>query len=72
MLDKPEGPVDNLPFKWFEGALLNYAENLLRHDDDKVAVYSFGKHKAIMSKFINDIFIIILYKKARRFPPSNP
>lgn len=43
VLDKPEGPVDNLPFKWFEGALLNYAENLLRHDDDKVAVYSFGE-----------------------------
>lgn len=43
VIDKPEGPVDNLPFKWFDGALLNYAENLLRHDDEKIAVYSFGE-----------------------------
>ena len=42
VLDKPNGPVDNLPFKWFDGALLNYAENLLRYDDEKIAVYSFG------------------------------
>jgi acetoacetyl-CoA synthetase len=32
-----------LPFKWFEGALLNYAENLLRYDDEKIAIYSYGE-----------------------------
>jgi len=25
--------------QWFEGCRLNYAENLLRHRDDKVAIY---------------------------------
>lgn len=43
VLDKEDGPVDNLPFKWFDGALLNYAENLLKYSDDKVALYSTGE-----------------------------
>ena len=31
--------IDEIP-KWFEGAKLNYAENLLRYpDDNKVAFY---------------------------------
>jgi len=28
---------------WFEGALLNYAENMLRYRDDKPAIVSSGK-----------------------------
>ena len=42
VLEKESGPVDNFPFKWFDGALLNYAENLLKYNDERVAVYSFG------------------------------
>jgi len=28
--------------EWFTGSRLNFAENLLRFDDDKVAIYSTG------------------------------
>ena len=38
--------VDDLPFKWFDAATLNYAENLLllgERDDQHVAVYSYGE-----------------------------
>ena len=48
MLDKDAQTIDNIPFKWFEGALLNYAENLLRFDDDKVALYSSGKPRPLL------------------------
>jgi len=43
VLDKDHETIDNLPFKWFDGTVLNYAENLLRFDDDKVAFYSSGE-----------------------------
>lgn len=43
VLDKDHETIDNLPFKWFDGAMLNYAENLLRFNDDKVAFYSSGE-----------------------------
>lgn len=43
VLDKSDSTIDNLPFKWFEGALLNYAENLLRFNDDNIAFYSTGE-----------------------------
>jgi acetoacetyl-CoA synthetase len=51
VLDKPKSTkIDQLPFKWFNGALLNYAENLLYSNsndqnvnDDKIAVYSYGE-----------------------------
>jgi acetoacetyl-CoA synthetase len=43
VLDKPDVSMDNLPFKWFDGALMNYAENLLRYDDERIAVYSYGE-----------------------------
>lgn len=29
--------------KWFEGATLNFAENLLRHRDDKIAIHFYGE-----------------------------
>jgi len=29
--------------KWFEGATLNFAENLLRHRDDKIAIQFYGE-----------------------------
>jgi len=29
--------------EWFHGALLNYAENLLRYDDDRIAIYATGE-----------------------------
>ncbi len=53
VLEKESGPVDNFPFKWFDGVLLNYAENLLKYNDERVAVYSFGN-----SKFCNYLFFV--------------
>ena len=35
-------PMETIP-EWFPGARLNFAENLLRYDDDKVALYTAGK-----------------------------
>lgn len=43
VLDKENATIDSLPFSWFEGARLNYAENLLRFNDDKIALYSYGE-----------------------------
>ena len=40
VLDQSQ-PMDNIP-EWFRGARLNFAENLLRFDDDKVALYTAG------------------------------
>lgn len=34
--------MEDIP-EWFRGARLNFAENLLRYDDDKVALYTTGK-----------------------------
>ena len=28
---------------WFDGSLLNYAENLLKYNDDQIAIYGCGK-----------------------------
>lgn len=54
VLDKKNESIDNLPFEWFNGALLNYSENLLRYDDEKIALYSsgeaFSKTKSITFK----------------------
>jgi len=33
--------MENIP-EWFHGVRLNFAENLLRFDDEKVALYSAG------------------------------
>lgn len=38
MVDRAVGVAD-VPV-WFEGSRLNYAENLLRFNDDRVAIYS--------------------------------
>ncbi|XP_033112150.1 acetoacetyl-CoA synthetase-like [Anneissia japonica] len=38
--------VDDVP-TWFEGALLNFAENLLRYDDDRVAIYTAGERRDV-------------------------
>lgn len=58
VLDKETESIDNLPFKWFEGALLNYAENLLQFNDEKIAFYSTGeafkKVKSITFKELRD------------------
>lgn len=43
VLDKVNKPMDNFPFNWFSGALMNYSENLLNRNDSNVAVYSFGE-----------------------------
>ena len=34
--------IDKIP-EWFHGSRLNYAENMLRYDDDRVAIYAAGK-----------------------------
>ena len=41
VLDQSQ-PMETIP-EWFRGARLNFAENLLRYDDDKVALYTAGK-----------------------------
>ena len=41
VLDQSQ-PMEIIP-EWFHGARLNFAENLLRYDDDKVALYTAGK-----------------------------
>ena len=41
VLDQSQ-PMETIP-EWFHGARLNFAENLLRYDDDKVALYTAGK-----------------------------
>lgn len=33
--------MEDIP-EWFQGARLNFAENLLRFNDDKVALYTAG------------------------------
>ena len=30
--------------EWFHGCMLNYAENLLKRDENKVAIITYGKH----------------------------
>ncbi|KAK7087117.1 acetoacetyl-CoA synthetase-like [Littorina saxatilis] len=35
---------------WFRGSRLNYAENLLRFNDEKVAVYATGEGQSVVSK----------------------
>ena len=37
-------PMEEVP-EWFHGAHLNFAENLLRFDDEKVALYTAGAAK---------------------------
>jgi len=39
-------PMENIP-EWFHGVRLNFAENLLRFDDEKVALYSAGEGQEI-------------------------
>ncbi|XP_039258965.2 acetoacetyl-CoA synthetase-like [Styela clava] len=43
VVDKKLSIVDNP--EWFAGARLNYAENLLKFNDDKIAVYSTGEQR---------------------------
>lgn len=39
-------PMEEVP-EWFHGAQLNFAENLLRFDDDKVALYTAGEGQEV-------------------------
>lgn len=41
MVDKTK-TIEEIP-EWFKGARLNYAENMLRYNDDRVALYAAGK-----------------------------
>ena len=41
VLDQSQ-PMETIP-EWFHGARLNFAENLLQYDDDKVALYTAGE-----------------------------
>ncbi|XP_071849062.1 acetoacetyl-CoA synthetase-like isoform X2 [Apostichopus japonicus] len=41
VVDK-EKTIEEIP-EWFKGAKLNYAENMLRYDDDQVALYAAGE-----------------------------
>jgi acetoacetyl-CoA synthetase len=48
--------MDEIP-RWFLGARLNYAENLLRFNDDRIAIYSCSK--LIMKNFSKNIVLNI-------------
>ncbi|KAI8908028.1 hypothetical protein EDD86DRAFT_208747 [Gorgonomyces haynaldii] len=37
-------PMDQIP-KWFQGSLLNYAENMLRFDDERLALVGVGENQ---------------------------
>ncbi|HEY0995037.1 MAG TPA: AMP-binding protein, partial [Gemmatimonadaceae bacterium] len=45
-LDRMAPPDPALGPRWFTGARLNFAENLLRHRDDRVALVSWNEHGA--------------------------
>lgn len=45
VLDQSQ-PMENVP-EWFCGACLNFAENLLRYNDDKVALYTAGEGQEV-------------------------
>ena len=42
--------------KWFAGAKLNYAENLLRYRDDKIAIHFKGEGQPLRSLTYEDLF----------------
>lgn len=48
VIDKSKGIAD-IP-EWFHGARLNFAENLLRFRDDRIAIYSTGEGKPEITK----------------------
>lgn len=64
MIDKSKG-ISEIP-TWFRGSRLNFAENLLRYNDDRVAVYSTGENFNSMNlniymylelgKFFSEVF----------------
>ena len=41
MIDKTKN-ISEIP-EWFHGSRLNFAENLLKYNDDQVAVYAAGE-----------------------------
>ncbi|KAJ7377297.1 hypothetical protein OS493_030109 [Desmophyllum pertusum] len=45
VLDQSQS-MEDIP-EWFRGARLNFAENLLRYDDDKVALYTTGEGQEV-------------------------
>ncbi|XP_041350326.1 acetoacetyl-CoA synthetase-like [Gigantopelta aegis] len=61
VIDKTKGIAD-IP-EWFHGARLNFAENLLRYRDDRIAIYSTGEGRTeIMKKTFSQ-----LYQSVARF-----
>lgn len=48
VIDNSKGIAENP--EWFSGSRLNFAENLLKHDDDRVAIYSTGEGKNTVEK----------------------
>lgn len=48
VVDTNKGIAENP--KWFEGARLNFAENLLRYNDDRTAIYCTGEGMSITEK----------------------
>ena len=40
VVDTTQG-IESIP-EWFRGSRLNYAENMLRHNDDRVAIFAAG------------------------------
>ncbi|KAK3084974.1 hypothetical protein FSP39_022234, partial [Pinctada imbricata] len=58
--------INDIP-KWFEGSKLNFAENLLRYDDDRVALYSVGEGRSVEKMTYHQLRVSVArYAKAMR------
>ena len=49
MIDKTKG-IAEIP-EWFHGSRLNFAENLLKYNDDRVAIYAAGSYGLCLDFF---------------------
>lgn len=50
-----EQEITSIP-KWFEGAKLNYAQNLLRYKDDQIALISTGEGRQVMKMTYKELY----------------
>jgi acetoacetyl-CoA synthetase len=50
-------PADITNYKWFEGAKLNFAENLLKYKDDQTAIIHYREHGEPVRMTYQELFI---------------
>ena len=59
VVDKTK-PISEIP-QWFAGSYLNYAENLLRYDDDRVAIYATSEFFLFCLQPLEYIYLYSMY-----------